>query len=596
MALPKAPKLRLAPLWPALAALAVAGALSIGLLPSTLGTSAAEELVETVQLVRPAIPAPARFDGPDDALQSRLHELARGTGFRLTAIALDGKVLADSDRSTPELARMDNHLARPEVASALARGRGHAVRQSDTTGLATAYAALLVREPSGEGWILRLGQPLAALARTEHHLRRSLALAAAVALVLLGAVSWWLQRRLFRPLADLIAAADSIGHGNYGTAVEIPDQPELARLGSSLAEIARRAEAQLRAVEAERDHLGATVAGMAEGVLVTDRRGGVRLLNPAFRALLGVDREAAPAEVLDLAREPRLGDLIARTLAERREQTAQIERLEPARRLLALVASPLAGDAGAVVVARDITEAERLNQTRRDFVANVSHELKTPLAAIRGYAETLADGAIDHPETALRFSQRIVDQCHRLSAVLADLLTLSRLENREPLDNLEAVELRDLVHEAIELVAGQAGARQVAVTLAPGASPVVWGDAEGLVRLLSNLLENAVKYNRQGGSVTVSLGERAGQAQIEVRDTGIGIPPAALPRIFERFYRVDKGRSREEGGTGLGLAIVKHVAQAHQGRVEVESELGVGSTFRVVLPTRQTGSETRPGG
>jgi two-component system phosphate regulon sensor histidine kinase PhoR len=235
---------------------------------------------------------------------------------------------------------------------------------------------------------------------------------------------------------------------------------------------------------------------------------------------------------------------------------------------------------------------------RRDFVANVSHELRTPLSAIQGYAETLSDGAIDERATALRFSQRIVDQCRRLAALLSDLLTLSRLEGKEPLEALEPVDLRSIAREALELVAGQAAAKQVAVELSPGPSPVVPGDPEGLFRLLSNLLENAVKYNQPGGRVEVRLSGAddpatqaapaapAGHAVIEVRDTGIGIPAASLPRIFERFYRVDKGRAREEGGTGLGLAIVKHVAQAHQGRVEVESEVGRGSIFRVLLPVR----------
>ena len=252
--------------------------------------------------------------------------------------------------------------------------------------------------------------------------------------------------------------------------------------------------------------------------------------------------------------------------------------------LLALVASPLAGAAGAVVIARDLTEAERLNRVRRDFVANVSHELKTPLAAIRGYAETLADGAVDEPATALRFSQRILEQCRRLGDLLADLLTLSRLESHSEPRAARPVDLRDTLLEAAELVAAAAAAKSIAVEIEPGAAPVVEGDPDALLRLAANLLDNAVKYNRPQGFVRVRISERDGEALLEVADGGIGISPAHLGRIFERFYRVDSGRAREEGGTGLGLAIVKHVALAHGGRVEVESELGRGSTFRVVLP------------
>ena len=590
MAYSFAPRLRLAPLWPALAALALAAILASVLLPRTLADAATAQLAQETRLLMAAVPAPATFSGPDLALEGRLRQLVAGTDFRITVVALDGTVLADSDRRDEELAVMDNHRTRPEIVLALARGEGSAVRHSDTTGHDTLYAARLVGDGAGRSWILRLGQPLSTISALRDHLTRILLLSLLAALALVVLVSWWLTRSLFRPLADLLAAADVMARGDYAVPFRIPDQRELARLGNSLARIARHAGEQLRAVEAERDHLRATVAGMTEGVLVTDARGKVRLLNPAFCEIFGVPANASPAEVLELAREPRLVDLIQQVLADHAERTLHLERMEPVRRTLALAGSTLGAEEGSVVVVRDITESEQLNRMRRDFVANVSHELRTPLSAIQGYAETLCDGAIDERETALRFSQRIVDQCRRLAALLADLLTLSRLEGKEPLETLEPVDLRTVAREALELVAGQAAARQVTVELVPGQSPVVSGDHEGLFRLLSNLLENAVKYNQPGGRVTLTLESRhdpSPMAAIEVADTGIGIPGSALPRIFERFYRVDKGRAREEGGTGLGLAIVKHVAQAHHGRVEVESELGKGSKFRVLLPLQR---------
>ncbi len=586
MAYSFAPRLRLAPLWPALAALALAAALATILLPRTLADGATVQLAQEARILEAVVPAPATFTAPDLALERRLRQLVAGTDFRITVIALDGKVVADSDRRDDELAVMENHRTRPEIVAALARGEGTAVRHSHTTGLDTLYAARLVHDASGRSWILRLGQPLSTIAALNRHLLRILLLAALAALALVALLSWWLTRALFRPLSELIAAADAMGRGDYGVGFRVPEQRELARLGKSLHRMARRADDQIRAVEAERDHLRATVAGMTEGVLVTDARGKVRLLNPAFYEIFGVPSNASPGEVLDLAREPRLVDLIQQVLSEGGERALHLERLEPVRRTLALAGSNLGAQEGAVVVVRDITEAEQLNRMRRDFVANVSHELRTPLSAIQGYAETLCDGALDERETALRFSQRIVEQCRRLSALLADLLTLSRLEGKEPLETREPVDLRALASEAIELVAVQAAAKQITVELAPGPAPVVPGDPEGLLRLLSNLLENAVKYNLPGGRVAVSLATGNDQATIGVRDTGIGIPGSALPRIFERFYRVDKGRAREEGGTGLGLAIVKHVAQAHHGRVEVESVPGKGSTFRVLLPLR----------
>jgi len=291
-------------------------------------------------------------------------------------------------------------------------------------------------------------------------------------------------------------------------------------------------------------------------------------------------------DILDFLREPRLGDLIGRVLADAQPRGEILQRAEPAARTISLLASALAGGDGCVVVARDVTESERLHQMRKDFVANVSHELRTPLAAIRGYAETLADGAAEDAATALRFSGRILEQCRRLGDLLEDLLTLSRLEGTEPLRARGPVELRGLAQEAVEMVAAHAVAKSIAVEIEPGPPVTVEGDAEELLRLLANLLDNAIKYNRPGGDVRLRTAEAGGEARIEVTDSGIGIAASHLPRIFERFYRVDKGRAREEGGTGLGLAIVKHVAQAHQGRIEVESEPGRGSTFRVLLPLR----------
>lgn len=585
MPIPFSPKLRLAPLWPAAAALVLAAGLAVLLLPPVLADAAAEDLQSTLRLLAPSLPLPPGGLGrPDPELHLQLHERARGTGLRVTLIALDGTVLADTDRTFEEVSRMDNHLARPEVAGALSRGEGHAVRHSDTTGLDTAYAAALLSDAGGPVAIARLGRPIATLAALERHLSSLFLASAAAAGLLVVVLSWWLTRRLFRPLAALIEAAHRMGEGQYATRVDVPESGELATLGRALERIAARARTQIAAVEAERDHLRATVASMTEGVLVTDRKGLPQLVNPAMGELFALPPDTPARRFLELARQPRLDDLVAGTLTHHAGGSTEIEILEPVARSLVLLATPLGGDEGVVVVARDVTEAERLSRMRKDFVANVSHELKTPLSAIRGYAETLVDGALDDRATALRFSERILDQCRRLGALLDDLLTLSRLEGTEPFRDIEPVELREIAAQAAELVAAAASERQVAVTLVPGEPVVVDGDADGLLRLAANLLDNAVKYNRPGGRVGVRIERRADSAVLEVADDGIGIAAVHLPRLFERFYRVDKGRARDEGGTGLGLAIVKHVAQAHGGRVEVDSEPGRGSTFRVVLP------------
>jgi two-component system phosphate regulon sensor histidine kinase PhoR len=314
--------------------------------------------------------------------------------------------------------------------------------------------------------------------------------------------------------------------------------------------------------------------------------GRARLVNPSFRRLFDLDGgDVAGRTVLELLRQPELARVVDDTLRRGEAQSGAIELQAPERRTLLLESAALAGgERGAVVVARDTTELTRLADMRRDFVANVSHELKTPLAAIRGYAETLRDGALDEPPTARRFTDRILQHCRRLQVLLDDLLTLSRLESVEGKTEREPVDLNAIVQRAADLLSATAREHQVRIEEHDEKVPPLSGDADGIERLVLNLLDNALKYNQPGGEVALRLSQQDQHAVLEVSDTGIGIPPDSLPRIFERFYRVDKGRSREEGGTGLGLAIVKHVVQAHGGQVEVESRMGKGTTFRVTLP------------
>ncbi len=423
--------------------------------------------------------------------------------------------------------------------------------------------------------------------------------------VVAGAAALWLSLRLFRPLTRLAEGAGVLAAGDYSHRLPLPEEPHLAALGATLNRLAGRVEEQIAKVRSERDHLEAIVRSMSDGVLVTDRKGRALLINPEFRRLFGIAGDAAGRAPLELTRVPELAAVVEGTLAHGEGQSAVADLRTPERRTVALsstvlAARPAPGTSpaaaggprieGAVVVARDTTQATRLDEMRRDFVANVSHELKTPLSAIRAYGETLRDGALDDRGTAQRFVERVLEQSYRLQDLLDDLLTLSRLESLEPRHEPSPVDLVAVARRAIELLSERARSRKVDVVLETPGGPVapILGDREGIERLLQNLLDNAIKYNREGGKVTARISRRATDAgecvAIEVADTGIGIPKDALPRVFERFYRVDKGRARAEGGTGLGLAIVKHVAQSAGGKVEVTSELGLGTTIRVVIP------------
>lgn len=582
--LPSSPALRLAPLWPALAALVTATFLLALLLPPLFERHTANQLLDALEILAPA--AAERLAAGGDP-QGWAERLAAGKSLRLTLVARDGRVLADSARNRAGLATMESHAGRPEVRQAQATGAGTAVRRSATTGVVYVYAARTFTGPDGRVYVLRLALPLGQVRELTRRLTGVMALAAAVAGAVILLLSWRLDRRVFEPLAHLITGAGELAAGG-GHRVPVPDSEELADLALALNRLADEAGRQVAAARAERDTLGAILAAMVDGVLVVDGDGRALLANPAFRALFEVAGEVAGRRALELVRQPELARLLEVTLESGAPQAGELELRGREPKSVALASAPLpvgmGRGVGAVLVARDTTAAARLATMRRDFVANVSHELKTPLAAIRGYAETLRDGALSEPATARRFTERILDQSRRLEALLADLLTLSRLEGLEAARPREPVDLGELAREAVELVAGRAAERGVTLTTEVQDTPRLAGDPRGLERLLVNLLDNAVKYNRPGGSAVLAIAARQTEVLIEVRDTGIGIPAEAIPRLFERFYRVDKGRAREEGGTGLGLAIVKHVAQAHGGQIEVESRAGQGSVFRVRLP------------
>ena len=579
-----APDLRLTPLWPVLAAGAAALVIAAVLVPRLLTAGQAASLLDAVRLLEAEVVR--RAETEPAGLQEWAASLAAGGELRLTVIRGDGVVIADSDVTSAGVAAMDDHSGRPEVADALAEGSGWSVRTSPTTHRRYLYAARAVAGPGGDRWIVRLARPAGRLAALHGRLARILALVAAAALAAGAAVAWRLDRRLFRPLAALVDGAAELAAGSRGGRLAVPDHPDLARLAGAVNRLAGRIEERGAAVRADRDHLRAVLESMSEGVLVVDGAGRTRLVNAAFRRLFGIvgDPEGLPPR--ELTRQPELASAIETALAGGAAPARQFEVLGPERRSVALAADALRSEAGgAIVTARDVTERNRVSAMRRDFVANVSHELKTPLSAIRGFAETLHDGALDEPDVARRFTERILDQCRRLQALLDDLLTLSRLESPEAPLERRPVDLAACAARAVEAVANAAEERGVklAVEAADGAVEVA-GDPASLERLLVNLVDNAVKYNREGGAVTVRLARRGGEAVIEVADTGIGIPEDLRERVFERFYRVDKGRAREEGGTGLGLAIVKHVAQRHGGTIELESAPGRGSTFRVRLP------------
>lgn len=541
--------------------------------------------------LRNTLPAMAILVEPDlslesEELQHRILDVAREDQLRVTVIDDAGFVLADSSRSWGQVQGMEDHSTRPEIIAAREAGEGTAVRHSSTTDLDYVYVAKAIANAEGRIFYLRLAQPIRGLGVLRRDLLLVIVVVTVAALAGMSGWVWWVQRRVSRAVPELLESARAMESGDFSCRIETSRQTDLGRLGRFFNTIASQAESQIRNLEEHRGHLLTVVSKMREGVLVTDAEGFTQLANPAFRRLFGIQGEVDHRTPLELTQQTELENLIVTTLTKGEPQLLEIELGGTSQKTIAISTTSLGEDAGAVVVARDISDSILLGQMRRDFVANVSHELKTPLTAIRGYAETLRYGEMDEEEVGQLFLDRILQQCRRLQVVLEDLLTLSQLESLGDQAERNRIPFDDLLGDCLDSIAPQAAEKRVELQVDSRPTPGFYGDRKALERLVINLLDNAVKYNRVGGKVTVRSEARDGEVILEVADTGIGIPSNMLSRVFERFYRVDKGRSRDEGGTGLGLAIVKHVAQLHRGRVEVESRLGEGSVFRVHLPTQ----------
>ena len=412
---------------------------------------------------------------------------------------------------------------------------------------------------------------------------------ASLVLIVAVLLSLWRQAaELQESLRELASVADRLAGGEYGARVRsgLLEKAEPGEAVNRLAGGVQRAFAEL---SGDRAQLETILANIIEAVAAVDQQGRIIALNPAMSSLFKVSRQEALGKVfVETFRHVRLKELVEAVIKERRGQMAEVAVFSPEERLFEAHAVPLAQDGqalGALLVLHDITRLRHLERMRREFVANVSHELRTPLASIRGFAETLRLGAIDDVKHRLEFLEGIEKDAERLTALVDDLLDLSAIESghRQPVK--EPLDLPALAREAAASLRPLAERRKVDVRIEAGAGlPPVRADRSQLKQVFTNLLDNAVKYNRDGGSVTVTVSADGGFALVSVSDTGAGIPEADLPRVFERFYRVDKARSREEGGTGLGLSIVRHILEIHGGTIGVESRLGEGSLFRFKLP------------
>jgi two-component system phosphate regulon sensor histidine kinase PhoR len=522
-------------------------------------------------------------------LQPWAEEFGRQTGFRITVIAADGRVFADNQGNP---STMDNHSGRPEVQEAQRTGTGVSIRFSHTVEKNELYLAYRLEPEANRGLVLRLALPLQEISQGFRTAQQGLLLIWVFLFLLALGLGYLFTRSLTGRIESIRKFSEKVAHGNLDARVKEVTTDELGSLAESLNTTADALQGTIDALREEKNRVAAILEGMRAGVLVIDNEGRITLLNSVLGRILQADlHESLGKKLIEVVRNAELKGILDRVLADKKESTGTVEMSLGTRRSFEVVAVPL-GEAGptsggVVAVLHDITRLKELENIRKDFVANVSHELRTPLTSIRGFAETLLEGALEDRNNNRRFVEIIKSHALRLSDLTMDLLTLATLESESFQLKPETVDLPTLVHEVLESFRplGLIKRQALEAVIAAGLPPVK-ADRDRIRQVLINLLDNAVKFTPEEGKISLEVrlnAERTG-VELHVKDRGIGIPSSDLPRIFERFYRVDKARSREQGGTGLGLAIVKHIVEAHRGHVLVKSTLGQGSDFCVTLP------------
>jgi two-component system, OmpR family, phosphate regulon sensor histidine kinase PhoR len=518
-----------------------------------------------------------------------------GPEARVTVISVDGTVLGDSGRELGEVRGMANQGDWPEVRAALAGGIGHYLQRGQFRHNDILYVAIPLADAVQVRGVLRLAIPLTAVSKATTSVHQTVALGALLAFAVVLAVGLFLSRRVTRPVTEMQSIARRLAEGDFAQRVPISGTDEIAELGRTLNLMAERLSEKIQDLEGERAKVAAILDSMVEGVIAIDQRGRIVLMNHAARWIFDLGR--VPVEghrLLEIVRHKEILDLVAgekvgeKGLDVEGSRRREIELGPPVDRILDARASAMAlapSGQGMLLVLHDVTELRRLERVRTEFVANVSHELRTPLTSIRGYLETLLDGALEEPANARRFLEIADTHAERLGRLVDDLLQLSDIETGKLVLKPTSLRLHEVAADVIAFFEKQAGQKRLSLVNNVPLDVRVQADWDRLTQILVNLLDNAVKYTPETGEIT--LGAKHGTHEfvhVWVADTGIGIPSTDLPRITERFYRVDKARSREIGGTGLGLAIVKHLVQAHGGELWLESELGKGTTVNFSLP------------
>ena len=527
-------------------------------------------------------------DVPRQEFDVIANKIGKDLNVRVTIISLGGIVVGDSELEGGQLLGVENHLYRPEVQAALKSDIGESRRFSSTVKKDMLYIAACYGKGKIQG-IARLSIPLLEIELISNRLKRMLVVSLFVAFVLAMSISFLVSMLISRPVREMSLAAKAIAKGDFSKRISIASNDEMGDLAVAFNYMSKQIRLRVQEVTASKSRLEAVLLSMFEGVMVVNSKGEILLMNQTLKDFLCIKEESGGKRPLEVIRNIEIQEITDKVLKlHKGVESCEISVLIPEEKILLVHAAPVLREGkseGAVLVFHDITNLRQLEKIRQDFVANVSHELRTPISSIKGYTETLLDGALEDKENAKDFLKIIHSDSDRLAKVINDLLDLSKIESGKLNLVLKPRAVEGAIRRVVSGLETRAKTKSLTINIDISKDIAnITADESRITQVLLNLVDNAIKYTNKQGKIIVSAIEQDAFVRIDVSDTGIGIPEKDLPRLFERFYRVDKARSRELGGTGLGLSIVKHIVSAHHGEVSVQSVLGQGSTFSFTIP------------
>lgn len=565
----------------------ICGILSVEIIEKNYNQNIENRLVSNTSLVRELITENLNQNNYDH-LNEYFQKIKSITDSRITVIGLDGKVIIDTEK---DATTMDNHSGRPEIIEALKGNTGKAKRYSNTMKVNYLYIAQPIYKDGKITEILRLSTPLYEI----NHLMRKLYISALISvltgLLIASIMGYRISKKITKPVKVMTAIASQISKGHFEQRIDIKSKDEIGELANSINYMASTLSDTINSVTDKNIKMEAILSSVVNGIIAIDSDEKILFINPVAIDMLNIkESDVAGKHFLQVVRNNQIDNYLKYVIKHRSFYDTEITLNYPHEKILKLYTNPIkkfekGEESGIIITIQDITELRKLENMRTEFVANVSHELKTPLTSIKGFVETLKIGAIEDKEDSIRFLNIIEDEADRLSRLISDILSLSELEGKKVKVAHEKIRVQNTIAEIISMLSSQAVKKNITLlSEVNDGSLSIMGDLDKFKQMLINLVDNGIKYTPEGGTIKVEGFRDGDYLVINVIDNGIGIPDEYIPRLFERFYRVDKARSRKVGGTGLGLAIVKHIVKTFDGEISVESKVGEGTKFTIFLP------------